>query len=219
MPSQTNNHIQVRNLDERKKIPEVIDALKETFGEFGNIVEVIAKKSVKRKGQAFIVYESAEEAGDALEALQGFDVLGRPVQLAFAKTRSDTTVLKEEGEEGLEKHKKHRLAEKGEIGLGASFYVPVMLTYCRAQASCRSRRRRYETRQTRCGRWPRRATCQNFQGLRCGRRIPASEQGPYPARTSTRLHQRADSSCLCTLSRIQGNPYGAWSRGSCLCRV
>jgi len=74
---------------------------------------VIAKKNVKAKGQAFIVYETTEEAQEALDSLQGFDLFGIPMQLAFAKTRSDATVVPEDGEDGLEVHKKHRLAEKG----------------------------------------------------------------------------------------------------------
>ena len=104
---------QVRNLDERVKIPKLIDALREIFSTFGDVVEIVAKKNIKAKGQAFIVYESAEEAVDAIEELQGFDLFDRPMQLAFAKTRSDAIVLREDGEDGLEKHKKHRLAEKG----------------------------------------------------------------------------------------------------------
>ena len=97
------------------KIPKLIEALREIFSTFGDVVEIVAKKNIKAKGQAFIVFDSAEEAGDAIEELQGFDLFDRPMQLAFAKTRSDAIVLKEDGEDGLEKHKKHRLAEKGEI--------------------------------------------------------------------------------------------------------
>ncbi|KAF2217204.1 hypothetical protein CERZMDRAFT_108998 [Cercospora zeae-maydis SCOH1-5] len=104
--------IYVRNLDEKVKIPALTTALKEVFSECGTVVDVIAKSSVKRKGQAFVVYEEASEAQDALDILQGFDLLGRPMELAFAKTKSDMTVLKEGGEAALEQHKKHRLAEK-----------------------------------------------------------------------------------------------------------
>lgn len=76
-------------------------------------MDVIAKGNVKAKGQAFIVFESEEEASDAIDMLQGFEIKGRPMQLAFAKSRSDATVEREDGPEGLEQHKRHRLAEKG----------------------------------------------------------------------------------------------------------
>ncbi|CAK1358223.1 uncharacterized protein RHO25_007709 [Cercospora beticola] len=107
-----NATVYVRNLDEKVKIPALTSALKEVFSECGTVVDVIAKSSVKRKGQAFVVFEDVSEAQDAVEILQGFDLLGRPMELAFAKTKSDWTVLKEGGEAALEQHKKHRLAEK-----------------------------------------------------------------------------------------------------------
>ena len=91
----------------------LIDGIRELFKESGNIVEIIAKKSLRRRGQAFVVYDSVESAQDAVDELQGFDLFGRPMHLDFAKTRSDHTVKREDGEEALQQHKKQRLAEKG----------------------------------------------------------------------------------------------------------
>lgn len=105
--------VYVRKLDEKVKIPALEEALREVFSEFGNIVEIVAKKSVKRKGQAFIVYDKVESAQEAIDELQGFELFGKQMQLDFAKTRSDKTVEREDGEAALEAHKKHRLAEKG----------------------------------------------------------------------------------------------------------
>lgn len=79
----------------------------------GNIIDVIVKGTVKGRGQAFIVFDDVEAANEAMEALQEFELFGKPMQLAYAKTRSDATVLREDGEQGLEVHKKHRMAEKG----------------------------------------------------------------------------------------------------------
>ncbi|RMY45909.1 hypothetical protein D0865_09618 [Hortaea werneckii] len=107
-----NATVYVRNLDERIKIPFLIETLRRLFAEYGNIVDVIAKKSIKRKGQAFVVYDSVDSAQEAIDELQGFDVFGQQMHLDFAKTRSDATVLREDGQDGLETHKKHRLAEK-----------------------------------------------------------------------------------------------------------
>ncbi|KAK1823580.1 hypothetical protein LTR12_001991 [Friedmanniomyces endolithicus] len=104
--------VYVRSIDERVKIPILIETLREVFGEFGNVVDVIAKKSVRRKGQAFVIYDSEDSAQDAIDELQGFEIFGKQIYLEFARTRSDATVLKVEGDEGLESHKKHRLAEK-----------------------------------------------------------------------------------------------------------
>lgn len=87
----------------------------ELFSEYGNIIDLVAKKNLKAKGQAFIVFDNVESATRAIEEINGFELFDKPMALDFAKTRSDKTVLREEGEPGLEKWKRHRLAEKGSI--------------------------------------------------------------------------------------------------------
>ncbi|RMZ88870.1 hypothetical protein DV736_g3901, partial [Chaetothyriales sp. CBS 134916] len=104
--------VYARNLEERVKVDDLKEALTEIFSEYGDIVEIVAKKNVKAKGQAFIVFDSAESAAKAIEEVNGFELFDKPMQLDFARTRSDATVLKEEGEQGLEKWKRSRLAEK-----------------------------------------------------------------------------------------------------------
>jgi RNA recognition motif. (a.k.a. RRM, RBD, or RNP domain) len=44
--------------------------------------------------------------------VNGFELFDKPMKLDFAKTRSDATVRREEGEGGLERWKRTRLAEK-----------------------------------------------------------------------------------------------------------
>lgn len=70
---------------------------------------------MKAKGQAFIVFDNVEAAQKAIEDVQGFELFEKPMQLAFAKTRSDATVLKTGNEEEFESHKRKRLAEKGTL--------------------------------------------------------------------------------------------------------
>jgi RNA recognition motif-containing protein len=72
----------------------------------------VAKTNLKAKGQAFIVFDSPESASKAIEEINGFELFDKPMQLDFARTRSDATVLKEDGDTGLEKWKRSRLAEK-----------------------------------------------------------------------------------------------------------
>lgn len=111
----TDNIVQIKNLDERTKVPKLVEHLRDLFGECGTIIDIVAKKNIKAKGQAFVAFDSIDEAQDAIDMLQGFEVFGKPMHLAFAKTRSDAAVIREDGEEGLETHKRHRLAEKGII--------------------------------------------------------------------------------------------------------
>lgn len=90
------------------------EALSEIFSEYGNIIDLVAKTNLKAKGQAFVVFDSADSAARAIEEVNGFELFEKPMQLDFAKTRSDATVLQEEGERGLEAYKRRRGAEKGE---------------------------------------------------------------------------------------------------------
>lgn len=98
------------------KIPALIEGLHGLFDEFGTVVDIVAKKSLKRRGQAFIIYDNVDSAQNAIDDLQGFELFGKQMHLDFAKTRSDATVQREDGEVGLEKHKAHRIAEKGKRG-------------------------------------------------------------------------------------------------------
>ena len=68
---------------------------------------------MKAKGQAFIVFDSVESAQKAIEEVQGFELFDKPMQLAFAKTRSDASVKRTGDEDDFESHRRRRLAEKG----------------------------------------------------------------------------------------------------------
>jgi len=104
--------VYVKNLEERIKVDQLKTALEEIFSEYGNIIDLVAKTNLKAKGQAFIVFDSAEDAAKAIEEVNGFELFDKPMQLDFARTRSDATVLKDDGEQELEKWKRARLAEK-----------------------------------------------------------------------------------------------------------
>lgn len=115
-PSSTpapNSTVYVRNLEERIKLPQLREALEELFSEYGTIIDIVAKTNLKAKGQAFIVFDSIESATKAIEEVQGFELFDKPMQLAYARTRSDASVQREKGNgEEFESHKRRRLAEK-----------------------------------------------------------------------------------------------------------
>ncbi|KAK5141525.1 hypothetical protein LTR04_002567, partial [Oleoguttula sp. CCFEE 6159] len=103
----------VRNLEESIKIPDLIEALHELFDEYGTVIDLVAKKNLRAKGQAFVVFDSIEGATKAIDEVQGFELFGKGMQLDYAKTRSDAIVKRQGGEEEFEAHKRRRLAEKG----------------------------------------------------------------------------------------------------------
>ena len=59
------------------------------------------------------MFDSVESAQKAIDEIQGFDLFEKPMQLAFAKTRSDATVKRTGDDEEFESHKRRRLAEQG----------------------------------------------------------------------------------------------------------
>ncbi|ROW07993.1 hypothetical protein VPNG_06119 [Cytospora leucostoma] len=104
--------VYVRNIEERVKIESLKNTLRELFSEFGNVIDIVAKTNLKAKGQAFIVFDNPESAKQAADEVDGFDLFGKPLQAALAKTRSDATVQKFGSEEDFELHKRRRTAEK-----------------------------------------------------------------------------------------------------------
>ncbi|KAH7163638.1 hypothetical protein B0J13DRAFT_40255 [Dactylonectria estremocensis] len=104
--------VYVQNLEERVKLETITEALRTIFSEFGNIVDIVAKKNLKAKGQAFVVFEDADSARKAIEEVQGFELFEKPMRLALARSKSDKTVALHASEEEFETHKRHRQAEK-----------------------------------------------------------------------------------------------------------
>jgi len=110
----------VKNLEERIKVPALLESLRGIFSEYGEIIDIIAKKSLKRKGQAFIVFSDVESAQNAIDEVNGFELFGKQINCEFAKTQSDATVKRAGTEEDFAQHKRRRLTEKGNIVINYS---------------------------------------------------------------------------------------------------
>lgn len=92
-PNQT---LYVNNLNEKISISELKCCLQELFSTYGEVVDIVAAKGQKKRGQAFIVYSDISCATNALRALQGFSMLDKPMRIAYSKTKSDV-VAQEDG--------------------------------------------------------------------------------------------------------------------------
>ncbi|KAF1362969.1 hypothetical protein EJ07DRAFT_174561 [Lizonia empirigonia] len=103
--------IYVNNLEERVKMDTMKEALTRVFAYYGPILDVIAKSSLKRKGQAFVVFDSDKSALDAVEDMNGFELYGKVMKVSRAKTHSDETV-KRKAADMFEEHKRKRLMLK-----------------------------------------------------------------------------------------------------------
>jgi len=85
-PCQT---IRVNNLNEKVKGPKLVSALRAVFKQFGKILDVVAMDSLKRRGQAFVVFEELDSARGAKSTMQGFPFYDKPMAIEYAKTQSD----------------------------------------------------------------------------------------------------------------------------------
>jgi RNA recognition motif-containing protein len=59
-------------------------AMRCMFGQFGNILDVVSRRTYRLRGQAWVVFERAEEAKKALDCMQGFPLMGKPLVRGFA---------------------------------------------------------------------------------------------------------------------------------------
>lgn len=49
------------------------------FGQFGKILDVVSRRTYRLRGQAWVVFEKAEDAKNALDCMQGFPFLDKPL--------------------------------------------------------------------------------------------------------------------------------------------
>ncbi|CAH2057631.1 unnamed protein product [Thlaspi arvense] len=91
-----------------KKLKKSLNAV---FSQFGKILEVLAFKTLKHKGQAWVVFENAESASTAIAKMNGFPFYDKPMKIQFAKTKSDVVAKADGTFVPREKRKRHE--EKG----------------------------------------------------------------------------------------------------------
>ncbi|XP_074591710.1 U1 small nuclear ribonucleoprotein A-like isoform X2 [Curcuma longa] len=84
-----NMTIYINNLNEKIKLDELKKSLRAVFSQFGKILEVLAFKTLKHKGQAWVIFEDVSSATEALKRMQGFPFYDKPMRIQYAKTKSD----------------------------------------------------------------------------------------------------------------------------------
>ena len=58
------------------------------FSQFGQVLDIVAIKTIKMRGQAFVVYGDINSAANALRSMQGFPFFDKPMRIQFAKGQS-----------------------------------------------------------------------------------------------------------------------------------
>lgn len=89
MDVRPNHTIYVNNLNEKVKKDELKKSLYAIFSQFGQILDIVALKTLKMRGQAFIIFKEISSATNALRTMQGFPFYDKPMRINYSKTESD----------------------------------------------------------------------------------------------------------------------------------
>ncbi|KIM49511.1 hypothetical protein M413DRAFT_438695 [Hebeloma cylindrosporum] len=101
----------IQNLNEKIK-PEVMKAsLRGLFKAYGEVLDVVAHNNLRMRGQAFVSFASADIAKNAMKEVQRFPLYAKPMQISFARTRSDAVVKKLDANQ-FDQHKARREEHK-----------------------------------------------------------------------------------------------------------
>lgn len=104
---QPNCTLYVQNLNEHIAPKHLVPELKSIFSEHGPVIEVIAKRRLALRGQAFVIFQSQESARKALECLQGERIYGKSMVIRYARYKSDV-ISKTDGTYEIEKRRREQ---------------------------------------------------------------------------------------------------------------
>ncbi|PFH47794.1 hypothetical protein AMATHDRAFT_66925 [Amanita thiersii Skay4041] len=86
--------------------------LKGLFKSYGEVLDVVAHGNLRMRGQAFVSFADKESAQKAMKDIQRFPLYNKPMQISFARTRSDAVVKTLEDENQFGAHKAAREEHK-----------------------------------------------------------------------------------------------------------
>ncbi|XP_046400970.1 U1 small nuclear ribonucleoprotein A isoform X1 [Ischnura elegans] len=90
MDIRPNNTIYINNLNEKvKKEVDLKKSLYAIFSQFGQILDIVAMKTLKMRGQAFVIFKEITSSTNALRSMQGFPFYDKPMRIQYCKTDSD----------------------------------------------------------------------------------------------------------------------------------
>ncbi|EKM61643.1 uncharacterized protein PHACADRAFT_248371 [Phanerochaete carnosa HHB-10118-sp] len=123
-PESATETLYIQNLNEKIKVPVLKASLRGLFKSYGEVLDVVAHSNLRMRGQAFVSFENAEVAKKALKEVRGFPLYSKPMQISYARTRSDAVVKKLEPatlDAHLERRKEHKKATRYTNPIKAKF--------------------------------------------------------------------------------------------------
>ncbi|KIJ66541.1 hypothetical protein HYDPIDRAFT_109590 [Hydnomerulius pinastri MD-312] len=101
----------IQNLNEKIKVDVLKASLRGLFKSYGEVLDVVAHGNLRMRGQAFVSFASPEIAQKAMKEVRGFPLYSKPMQISFARTRSDAVVQRLDAN-NLDEHKARRAEHK-----------------------------------------------------------------------------------------------------------
>ncbi|XP_069500556.1 U1 small nuclear ribonucleoprotein A [Ambystoma mexicanum] len=90
VPEARPNHtIYINNLNEKIKKDELKKSLYAIFSQFGQILDILVSRSLKMRGQAFVIFKEVSSSTNALRSMQGFPFYDKPMRIQYSKLDSD----------------------------------------------------------------------------------------------------------------------------------
>jgi len=106
-PENVSETLYIQNLNEKIKVDVIKQSLRSLFKTYGEVLDVVAHSNLRMRGQAFVSFESPEVAKKAMAEVRGFPLYNKPMQISFARSRSDAVVKKLDAEH-FDEHKAQR---------------------------------------------------------------------------------------------------------------
>ncbi|THG98207.1 hypothetical protein EW026_g3944 [Hermanssonia centrifuga] len=94
--NQPNTALYVKNLNDKVNKEELRHQLHALFTTYGRVIDVVALKTQKMRGQAFLVFSDLAGATAAMRACEGIVFYDKPMHIEYAKTKSYATMKKED---------------------------------------------------------------------------------------------------------------------------
>ncbi|KAJ7638764.1 hypothetical protein FB45DRAFT_903746 [Roridomyces roridus] len=94
--NQPNTTLYINNLNDKINKEELRSQLYALFTTYGKMIDVVASKSQRMRGQAFLVFADLAGATTAMRACEGMIFYDKPLHIDYAKTKSYATSRKED---------------------------------------------------------------------------------------------------------------------------
>mmetsp|Transcript_32891 Transcript_32891/g.93280 ORF Transcript_32891/g.93280 Transcript_32891/m.93280 type:complete len:229 (+) Transcript_32891:247-933(+) len=115
-PNQT---LYINNLYEKVKKEELKKCMYALFSQFGKIIDVVAMKTYRMRGQCWVVFADVAGATNAMRSLQGYPLYDKPMRITYAKGKSDAISKLDGTYKPKDKQERKKVNDEGKAALQA----------------------------------------------------------------------------------------------------